>query len=1065
MKRTLLGAGIAITLLFSACDNGNGGGNNGGGEEVGSIVDYVLPYSPYDYEVLKSQFTSTPIMVDGQLDDAAWATAASSTIDNFKDPTNPADFTGSGAPTGTIKSAWDGYTLYIAVEVNDTTPAVWDKLESDSVPTSDSLGAEPVILKSNGAYGSKGPGTPGGWGWTSTGPWNGVFDSVEFDVDFWNDKIDKWADDDGIFAISRSGKLVYDVNVGGSMGEGTQASVHASPDAREYTDRVKAYATTEKAGGGYIIELAIEIYGAKLANGTAFGIDIMISDSPSDGTARTSRTYWSHSDNTYRFSSVDGNLDWGAIVLTGHPDDSSQADFAKSSWMLTNAIRWVDKNLPGTTGYTGSAASVENNWAPTTWSALNTAVQAGRAINTETSVQETIKGAAQNIEAAIAGLVQADDPIGATAMTYPVTNSLPDPLVFKTNLTGKNPGDVVANTDDWVKRAEEIRQLASIYEYGPKPGAPSSVQVTKITGISGFPAHWEPAPWYYPFNPPMKVARTGNSYTIESVVTYNGTEDSVPAGKTALAGQANITFNLYTPSLESGETAPVLLNYDSTQTELFTENGVAIMTIPAAVTTDDRVDPWNDVRGGTFRQFFPYDSRGQRYEMSNEMGAAWGAWRAIDALKAGKNTLITEKSIVISTPSTEGNNYTIKDRMSAEQITVIIDWYGIPWPMAMDVWWQVGQLEGADTVEVQSGSGKPTMLYLQPGSPAPDTTKDLVFRKVEHLNDMGVWEDVTAERLGGTYTSDYSGWSGDVPKPITAHQEIGEEVNTNTKLADFIAYDNEDTPTELAVSGYSINGKYAFTAGLFDERIGVVIPGAAGASGPQTWRYNPAATVYSPGNGNSAGGELIGDHVMKNPGRSTEVFRRFLTNFNYYERLRGIDANGDFSHGYAQRLPYDGHELVASMYPRAVIERAVMNDFNDGSEQDAIAFQGARLVYRKLVDLGVAARTPGGVTVTKGGIDDLVVFNYHKWFSTGDPHGGIVNEQRSNESIYMNWYFKSNSSTQPTYLSNDQLFYWNTDPFFEDVLVVGGSNAYERHYGGFPVMMPWAWASSYYPTR
>jgi hypothetical protein len=962
---------------------------------------------------------------------------------------------------------WDGYTLYIAVDVNDDTPANWDSLEADSVPTSDPFGSEAVIVKSNGAYGSKGPGSPGGWGWTATAPWNGVFDNVEFDIDFWNDKIDKWADDDGIFAISRSGKLVYDVNVGGSMGEGTQASVHASPDAREYTDRVKAYKAVEKDGGGYIIELALEIYGAKPGNGTAFGIDVMISDSTSDNIVRTSRTYWSHSNNNYRFSSVDGNLDWGTIVLTGHPNDSIQSDFAKSSWMLINAIRWVDKNLPGTTGYSGSATSVANNWTSATWTALNTAMQTGRGIDRETTVQETIKGAAQNIEAAIAGLVQADDPIGATAMTYPVTNSLPDPLVFKTNLTGKNPSDVVANADDWARRADEIRQLASIYEYGPKPGAPASVQVTKITGISGFPAHWEPAPWYYPFNPPMKVAMTGSSYTIDSVITYAGTEDSVPTGKTAKAGSANITFNLYTPSLEANKTAPVLLNYDGNQTE-FTQSGVAIMNIPAAVTADDRVNPWDNVRGGTFRQFFPYEARGQRYEMSNEMGAAWGAWRAIDALKFGKNVSITEKSISISTLTTTGNNYTIKDRMSAEQVTVVIDFFGMPWPMAMDVWWQVGQLEGADTVEVQSGAGKPTMLYLQPGSPAPETTKDLIFRKVEHLNDMGIWEDVTAERLGGTYTNtpDSMGnpnWSGDVPKPITAHQDIGAEANTGKTLADFIAYDSNDTPTELAVAGYSINGKYAFTAGLFDERIKVVIPGAAGASGPQTWRYNPAATVYSAGNGNSAGGELIGDHVMKNPGRSTEVFRRFLTNFNYYERLRGIDANGDFSHGYAQRLPYDGHELVASMYPRAVIERAVMNDFNDGSEQDAIAFQGARLVYRKLVDSGVAASMPGGVTVSKVGIDDLIVFNYHKWFPNGDPHGGVASEQRVNESLYMNWYFKGGA--MPTYLSNEQLFNWNTDPFFEDVLVAGGSNAYERHYGGFPVMMPWSWASSYYPAK
>jgi hypothetical protein len=120
-------------------------------------------------------------------------------------------------------------------------------------------------------------------------------------------------------------------------------------------------------------------------------------------------------------------------------------------------------------------------------------------------------------------------------------------------------------------------------------------------------------------------------------------------------------------------------------------------------------------------------------------------------------------------------------------------------------------------------------------------------------------------------------------------------------------------------------------------------------------------------------------------------------------------------------------------------------------------------VYRKLVDLSVPASTPGGVTVTKSGIDDLVVFNYHKWVSVGDPHLGVSSEQRINESLYMNWYF--NGGSTPTYLPSDQLFGWNIDPFFVDVLVDGGSNAYERHYGGFPVMMPWTWAGSYYPAK
>ncbi|MDR2477897.1 MAG: CBM9 family sugar-binding protein [Treponema sp.] len=1048
MKKNLLWAAVVLIVLMAACQNPSGGGGGGGD---GDTSAYVLPYSPYQYKVLKSKFTSSAVNVDGRLDEAVWGQAESSQISYVKHPANPADGTGGGA-SGTVKSVWDGYTLYIAVDVLDNSPANDTWLEG----TNTNFGGPTITAKSNGAYGIM-----GAMDYTTfqSSPYNSTFDNVEFAIDFWNDKQDKWADDDGLFAISRSGKLTYDNSGGFGTDEGTYSSVFASPDAREYNNRVKAYKVTEKTGGrGYIVELAIEIYGAKPANGTGFGVDVMISDSPSNDTARTSRTYWSHNDNSYRFSSRDGNLDWGTIVLTGH-NDSSQDDFAKSEWMLANAIRWVDRNLPGTTGYVKSdfiyvpvsggypppaptdanyiAPSVAANWSGSTWTVLDNAIQQGRALNTASATQQEIKTKAQAIEAAIAGLIAADDPLGATAMTAPVTNTLPDPLVFKTNSTGGTTGSTVQNTTDWAKRAEEIRQLASVYEYGPKPGSPASVTVTKVSAVPGFGAHWEPAPWYYPNRPPIKVDRTPGSYSIEATVTYNGGEASVPAGAAAVGGNASLAFNLYTPSLAAGAKAPVLLNFDGNQSE-FTDNGVAVMGIPInLITTDDRTNGVWQTRGGTFRQFYPYGSRGQRYEISNEMGAAWGASRAVDALIAAKTNAITSQTVTISIDGgqTTYDQFTIKDRMTVGNPPA--NW----WEPDNRVWWRVGQLAGNDNLATQQGSGKATMLYLMPGSPAPAAGGSITFTTYERMNAQGQWDTV------------------DVPENerVTVTLTLGAETTLTEKLGDLV------DENQLAVTGYSINGKYAFVSALYDERIKVAIPGASGATGPQAWRYNPAGTVYSAGKGNIAGGELIGDNIMKNPGRATEIFRRFLTHFNYYEQMRGIDAHGDFSHGFAQRLPYDGHELVASMFPRVVIERAVMNDFNDGSEQDAIGLQAARLVYRYLMDKGASVTTAGGTTIDKAGIDKLLVFNYHQWAPFGDPHGAVSSLQRVNEALYMNWYFKG--GTDPVYLTASDIFDWNVDPFFTDVLVSGGSNSYERHYGGFPVMMPWSWAGPYYPSR
>jgi hypothetical protein len=111
--------------------------------------------------------------------------------------------------------------------------------------------------------------------------------------------------------------------------------------------------------------------------------------------------------------------------------------------------------------------------------------------------------------------------------------------------------------------------------------------------------------------------------------------------------------------------------------------------------------------------------------------------------------------------------------------------------------------------------------------------------------------------------------------------------------------------------------------------------------------------------------------------------------------------------------------------------------------------QAARIVYRKLISLGLPHTTPYGTTATA---EDLIKFNYR---ATGGH--GFDPIQSDREAQYMAWYFydKPISATFAAHL--------NTDPFYNDVLVPGGSNSYERHYGGLKVMMPWSWATGFYP--
>ncbi len=93
-------------------------------------------------------------------------------------------------------------------------------------------------------------------------------------------------------------------------------------------------------------------------------------------------------------------------------------------------------------------------------------------------------------------------------------------------------------------------------------------------------------------------------------------------------------------------------------------------------------------------------------------------------------------------------------------------------------------------------------------------------------------------------------------------------------------------PTRAVTKGFSIGGKNAFVAALFDERVKVVVSGGAGATGPANWRYNAQGQEYDFSDTifYGAGAESIVAHGTEGPGnsyrhnrvRETEVFRHFM---------------------------------------------------------------------------------------------------------------------------------------------------------------------------------------------
>jgi hypothetical protein len=239
--------------------------------------------------------------------------------------------------------------------------------------------------------------------------------------------------------------------------------------------------------------------------------------------------------------------------------------------------------------------------------------------------------------------------------------------------------------------------------------------------------------------------------------------------------------------------------------------------------------------------------------------------------------------------------------------------------------------------------------------------------------------------------------------------------------------------SKLAITGFSINGKYAFVSAVFDERISVCIPGAAGASGPSPWRYvyigqeyDWAGTLYAPAasTGKSpqqvaTGTEFMANSIRHNRVRETELFRRFLTPGRFYERLPG-------AYGFGTRLPYDQNDLVATLAPRAIVLVNTVNDYNDGSLADSLSLQISKSVYKTLGFDG----------------DDLVKFNQRPVQGPGDPHGQDATQWvRTVE--YLNHYFYG------TEMSESAETWLNNDPFNLKVSNNRTETPYDFYYGGF----------------
>jgi hypothetical protein len=245
------------------------------------------------------------------------------------------------------------------------------------------------------------------------------------------------------------------------------------------------------------------------------------------------------------------------------------------------------------------------------------------------------------------------------------------------------------------------------------------------------------------------------------------------------------------------------------------------------------------------------------------------------------------------------------------------------------------------------------------------------------------------------------------------------------------ALDARIDPTRAVTKGFSINGKLAFVAAVFDSRVKAVVAGGAGATGPANWRYNVQGQEYNFTNTifYNAGAESIVAHGTEGPGnsyrhnrvRETELFRHFLPYGHEY-----IHEDGSYAYGSFSRLPFDQASLVATLAPdRAIIIDTNLNDYNDGAVTDNMSLEIAKYVYKTL---GVNG-------------DNFVKFNSGNYVSSGDPHGAA---SATPEGHYLSDLFYGTTT-----LTAAEATRLNTDPYNLNVANGQTETPYDYYWGGF----------------
>lgn len=136
------------------------------------------------------------------------------------------------------------------------------------------------------------------------------------------------------------------------------------------------------------------------------------------------------------------------------------------------------------------------------------------------------------------------------------------------------------------------------------------------------------------------------------------------------------------------------------------------------------------------------------------------------------------------------------------------------------------------------------------------------------------------------------------------------------RIVDVLATVPEIDASKLAVNGFSRWGKGALLAGAYDERIALTVPSSSGLTGTGQLRF-----FYEDDGAN----EKIGNALSYAPYWYTSVFAGFASD--------------------AAKLPFDQHEIMALVAPRALLATQGKYDYWTNPRGTSISWRAAKPVW------------------------------------------------------------------------------------------------------------------------